>query len=241
MLRMKELTGVGAAEIARAFRVIADGAFGLSALKTRIDALDGAVPAASQIAAYGAIADHLKRVVPGLVNRKDGDIDAAMALYRGGTEVLRAGLAAGSEKSDLPDDVARDVAALPLLAGAPEIARLAREAKCDPARAAALYEAVDRTLGLARLRTLAARLALPEHWDRLAVRRLLDDLSATQGRLTARLLADGKPGEKVLEDWSRAQGEALRRTEEFLAAIESSGELSVSKLMLIASQIQALA
>ena len=68
-----------------------------------------------------------------------------------------------------------------------------------------------------------------------------DDLAATQSGLTARLLAADKPGEAVLEDWSHSHGEALQRTHEFLAAIDASGELSVSKLMLIASQIQALA
>jgi glutamate dehydrogenase len=240
VLRMRELSGRKAADVARAF-VIADGTFGLSALKARIDALDGKVKAAAQTAAYGVIAAHLQHVTPWFLGRKDGDIAAAIALYRGGVTALAATLRPNALPKGLPVDIARDIAALPLLATAPEITRLASEVGADPLRAASLYESVGGVLGLGRLRALVGRLNLPEHWDRLAVRRLLDDLAATQSGLTARLLAADKPGEAVLEDWSHSHGEALRRTHEFLAAIDASGELSVSKLMLIASQIQALA
>jgi len=239
VLRMKELSGQDAAAIARAF-VIADGAFGLTSLKARLDALDGQVPAAAQIDAYATIAAHLQRVVPWLLTQKDNDIEAAIALYRGGVEALRPTLARGNAATPLPADIAHDIATLPLLAAAPEIARIAQKANAEPARVAALYGAVDAVLGLQRLRGLAGRLNLPEHWDRLAVRRLLDDLAATQAGLTARLLTGGQPGEAALAAWSKTHGDVLKRTQDFLAAIESSGELSVAKLMLIASQIQNL-
>jgi glutamate dehydrogenase len=240
MLRMKELSGRGDAEVARAF-VIADGAFGLSALKARIDALDGKVAAGAQLAAYAAIASHLQRVTPWFVAAGDTDIAAAIALYRGGVEALRAALPPPTIDTALPSDIAREVALLPLLAFAPDIARLAQGAGSDPARAATLYKLVGARLGLERVRALAARLVLTEHWDRLALRRLLDDLSAAQRGLTARLLASGRPGEAELDAWAQAQAQALHRTQEFVSAIEASGELSVGKLLLIASQIQALA
>jgi glutamate dehydrogenase len=239
VLRMKELSGMGAADVARAF-VIADGAFGLSALKARIDAADGTAKAADQTAAYAAIAAHLQRVTPWFLAARQSDIAAAIALYRGGVDALRATLAApDGPTSTLPDDIAHAVALLPLLAAAPDIVRLAADAKADPARAAALYGAVGERLGLARLRSLTAKLNLPEHWDRLAVRRLLDDLASAQRNLTAKLLASGEA--QALDAWSRDNREALARTDEFLAAIESAGELSVAKLLLTASHIQNLA
>jgi glutamate dehydrogenase len=139
----------------------------------------------------------------------------------------------------LPADIADAVALLPLLAAAPDIVRLATQAKADPARAAALYGAVGERLGLARLRGLSAKLNLPEHWDRLAVRRLLDDLASAQRNLTEKLLASGETD--ALEAWSQANREALARMHAFLEAIESAGELSVAKLLLAASQIQNLA
>jgi glutamate dehydrogenase len=241
VLRMKELSGRGAATVARAF-VIADGAFGLSALKARIDATDGTAKAADQIAAYAAIAAHLQRVTPWFLAARQTDIAAAIALYRGGVDALRATLASAAPEgppSTLPADIADAVALLPLLAAAPDIVRLATQAKADPARAAALYGAVGERLGLARLRGLSAKLNLPEHWDRLAVRRLLDDLASAQRNLTEKLLASGETD--ALEAWSQANREALARMHAFLEAIESAGELSVAKLLLAASQIQNLA
>jgi glutamate dehydrogenase len=242
VLRMKELSGRGAADVARAF-VVADAAFGLSELKRRIDACDGKAKAADQITAYAAIAAHLQRVTPALLAANVKDIAADIALYRGAVQALRARLTpsvASGMASSLPPALIREVALLPGLTVAPAIARLAEQTRADLARAAALYEAVGDRLGLERLRGLAARLNLPEHWDRLAVRRLLDDLATAQAQLTARLLASDQPGESVLDAWTAAHKDGLARMGDFLAAIESSGELSVAKLMLAASQVQNL-
>jgi glutamate dehydrogenase len=86
------------------------------------------------------------------------------------------------------------------------------------------------------LRALAGKFAPPEHWDRLALRRLMDDLSQSQRAITARLLKS----RTSVADWATAQGEALERTRTFLNALEASGEISVAKLMLASSQIQSL-
>ncbi len=104
-------------------------------------------------------------------------------------------------------------------------------------RAAALYADVGTLLGLDRLRALSEMIALPEHWDRLAVRRLLDDLASVQSGLTATLITQGP---QALKDWEAGHAAALARTTDLLAAIESAGELSVAKLMLASRQIQSL-
>jgi glutamate dehydrogenase len=132
--------------------------------------------------------------------------------------------------------VARDVSLLSALIPALDVAQLAHDAGTEPGKVAALYFAVGENLGLNRLRALAANFSPPEHWDRLALRRLLDDLSGTQRAIAARLLASGNSAEQ----WAQSQNEALERNRTFLAALESSGELSVAKLMLAFSQIQNL-
>jgi len=86
------------------------------------------------------------------------------------------------------------------------------------------------------LRLLAGKFAPPEHWDRLALRRLMDDLSQSQRAIATRLLKD----RVAVADWAAAQGEALERTRSFLNSLDASGELSVAKLMLASSQIQSL-
>ncbi|HEY2009295.1 MAG TPA: hypothetical protein VGH23_09925, partial [Rhizomicrobium sp.] len=99
-----------------------------------------------------------------------------------------------------------------------------------------LYLALGTVLGLDRLRTLANRYQPPEHWDRLALRRLLDDLSQSQRAIARKLLVSGTD----VEEWSQVQHEALERTLGFLNTLEASGEISVAKLMLASSQIQNL-
>ena len=119
--------------MARAFAV-AEGAFGLEALKARIDALDGKVEAQIQIQLYTEIAEILRRL--GLwflsqVSAKD-DLAGTIALYRAGMEVLRTSYktfisAEQAQEAEarmtrfaapgVPDDLARDIGLLPLMGG----------------------------------------------------------------------------------------------------------------------------
>ena len=261
--RMKEMSGASGADVARAFTV-AEGAFGLDALKSRIDALDGKTEAQTQIRLYTEIAEILRRL--GLwflshVQAKD-DLAASIALYRAGAEALRTGhrqLISPAQKEELearvarfavpgvPEELAHDIALLPLLGVAPEIAQLARATSHETSAVAALYFGVGAELGLDRLRMLAARITASEHWDRLAIRRLVDDLFAAQRALSQSLLAK-LPGTatpedalKAVQDWVASQADALKRTKSFLAALETSGDLSIAKLTLANSQIHKLA
>ncbi|HXS06507.1 MAG TPA: hypothetical protein VN723_06945, partial [Rhizomicrobium sp.] len=144
-------------------------------------------------------------------------------------------------------DLAQDIGLLPLLGVAPEIAQLARTTGHEFAPVAALYFGVGARLGRDRLRLLAARITASEHWDRLAIRRLVDDLFAAQRALSQSLLAKlpttagAADALKALGDWSALQAEALERTRSFLGALETTGELSIAKLTLANSQIHKLA
>jgi glutamate dehydrogenase len=261
--RMKEMSGCSGAEVARAF-VVAEGAFGLEALKSRIDALDGKVEAQIQIRLYTEIAEILRRL--GLwflthVSLKD-DLAATIALYRAGVEALRTGHRAliSQEQAEesrsriarftapgIPEELARDIGLLPLMGVAPEIAQLARTTGHDITPVAALYFGVGARLGLDRIRLLAARISASEHWDRLAIRRLVDDLFAAQRALSQALLAKlpatatAADARKALEDWTASHAESLERTRGFLSALETTGELSIAKLTLANSQIHKLA
>ena len=246
VLRTAEVTGMSGAQIARGF-VLSDGAFGLSALKTRIDTLDGKVDAAVQTRLYGAIADQFRRATRWFLAHvpQDAQIAQTSALYRAGAQALgQSYVPTGDDKariaeltgSGVPEDIARDVALLPALTSALDIALLAHDAGLEPDKVASRYFAVGEMLGLDRLRALAAKFSPPEHWDRLALRRLLDDLYAAQRSIARKLLASGS----TPEQWGAAHGEVLERTRVFLGDLEASGDLSVAKLMLASSQIQNL-
>jgi glutamate dehydrogenase len=244
VLRTREVTGLAGADVARGF-VLSDGAFGLSALKVRIDALDLKVETAIQTGLYAEIADQFRRTTRWLLAHvpQDAPIADTVAQYRAGVEVLRENYILTPEdqsriadltEAGVPEELGRDMTLLAPLAAALDVALLAHDTGAQPAKVAALYLALGRKLGLDRLRALAGKFTPPEHWDRLALRRLMDDLSQSQRGIAAQLLRDGSS----VENWAGRQSEALERTRSFLNTLEGSGELSVAKLMLASSQIQ---
>jgi glutamate dehydrogenase len=264
--RMKEMSGAGGAHVARAF-VVAEGAFGLAALKSRIDALDGLVEASVQTGMYADIAEILRRLGLWFITNvpANADLASTVALYRAGVEALRGTFATlvspyeaqdtegrieQLQKAGAPLDVAEDVAVLPLLGSAPEIAALARARSLSVDLVAGAYFAMGATVGIDRLRGLAARIGAKEHWDRLAIRRIADDLFAGQRALTAEALAALGAGQAqggradglaAVKAWADARAEMLARAKGFLDALERSGDLSIAKLTLANSQIRELA
>src|SRR6185295_15997709 len=133
--------------------------------------------------------------------------------YRAGVEALRESYVltapdqariAELSGAGVPEDLARDMALLGPLAAALDVALLAHETGAPPARVAPLYFALGDALGLDRLRILAGKFAPPEHWDRLALRRLMDDLAQSQRGIAAKLLKGGS----TVESWAQRQGEA---------------------------------
>jgi len=245
VLRTREVTGLTAADVARAF-VLSDGAFGLSALKTRIDALDGKVDAGLQIELYGGIADQFRLAARWFLSNEPQDAPLAETVlrYRASLEALRESytLTPGDAtriaalSKHVPEDLARDWTLMRHLTQALDVALLARQTGKAPGAVAVTYAALGSAIGLDRLRSLAGKFSPPEHWDRLALQRLMDGLSQSQRGIAARLLNDGAS----VEDWTKAQGAQLERTRSFLQALEASGDLSVAKLMLASSQIQNL-
>ncbi len=262
--RMKEVSSATGARVARAY-VEAEGAFSLGALKARIEALDGRIDARLQSGMYADIVELLRRLGLWFLVNVPAHVELGQTInrYRDGVEKLRGTFAslvspyeakateariAELEAAGVPLDVAEDVAVLPLLAGAPEIVMLAENRKLGVDLVAGAYFAMGAVIGIDRLRGLAARISGGEHWDRLAVRRIVDDLYAGQRGLTADALknvtkADGDrvQGAQIVKAWADAHGDTLARTRSFLAELERTGDLSIAKLTLANSQIHELA
>ncbi len=264
--RNEEVSSAPAPRIARAF-VMAVGALELNALKSRIDSLDGKVAAAVQLGAYNDIQEQLRRLgLWFLVNvPARADIGDTVSRYRDGVNTLRGSFSSlvspyegqNTERritelreAGVPLDIAEDVAVLPLLAGAPEIVLLAEARALPIDLVAGAYFAMGATLGLDRLRGLANRITGYEHWDRLAIRRIVDDLFSGQRVLAADALTGlnltttaltRAEGAEAVKRWEETHADALARTKSFLAELERGGELSIAKLTLANSQIHALA
>jgi glutamate dehydrogenase len=265
--RIKEIASAPAARVARAF-VLAEGAFDLSALKLRIDALDGRVKAQVQSDMYAAIAELLRRLglwflvnVPG-----SADLGDTIARHRAGVDALRGTFSelvspweaqdtethiATLQKEGVPLDLAEDVAVLSLIGGVPEIVALAQARGMPVDMVAGTYFAVGASVGLDRLRGLAQHISGSEYWDRLAIRRIVDDLYAGQRALAGEALAaldpakakagTRKEGADAVTLWAQSRADALDRTKTFLDELERTGDLSIAKLTLANSQIHELA
>ncbi len=261
--RMKEMSGAPEARVVRAFAV-ADGAFGLTNLKRRIDALDRKIDATLQTSMYGDIAQILRRLGLWFITNlpQSADLGAAVSLYQGTAETLRGtfstlvspyeaqdteGRIAELTRAGAPNDVAEDIATLALMAGLPEIALLAHARSLDLDLVAGAYFAIGKAAGIDRLRGKASRINAAEHWDRLAIRRIVDDLYAGQRALTAAALKDvtggagRQAGVQAVQHWADNHSDTLARATSFLAALDAAGELSVAKLTLANSQIHELA
>jgi glutamate dehydrogenase len=153
------------------------------------------------------------------------------------------------QEAGAPLDVAEDIAVLPLLSAAPEIAQLANNRSLDVDLVAGAYFAVGAIVGIDRLRGLASRISGGEHWDRLAIRRIVDDLFAGQRALTAQVLQGFEndkidrtraEGSNAADAWAAEHADTLERTRAFLDELERTGDLSIAKLTLANSQIHEL-
>jgi glutamate dehydrogenase len=261
--RMKEVSGASAVRVARAFAV-AEGAFGLEAIKARIDALDYKVPAQTQTGMYAEIAEMLRRIGLWFLTNVPpaADLGETVTRYRAGVDALRGTYSTLISQYELdermayiarlmqdgvPEELAHDVAALPLWSRAPEITLLATARGLDIDLVAGAYFAVGTILGLDRLRGLASAVTADQHWDRLAIRRIADDLFASQRALTEQALqsfakrgARGRAeGVRAAEVWANAHEDTLSRTRAFLEELERT-DLSIAKLTLANSQIREL-
>ena len=150
-------------------------------------------------------------------------------------------------RAGVPKDVAEDVAILPLLGAAPEIVLLAEAEKVAVDFAAHSYFAMGALIGLDRLRALAGGIVSGDHWDRLALRRIVDDFYMAQRLLTAEALQRMHPesgkldGAAAVRSWAKLRRGDVEQTANFLAQLERGGEPSIAKLSLANSQIQKMA
>jgi len=255
--RMRELSNAPLWCAARAF-ALADGVFGLSSLKARICALDGKIAAQTQLAMIADIAELLRRLgLWFIVQLPEAAIAVTVETYSSGFGALKgrfSGLISSLERAavearisalkqnGVPAGVADDAAILPLLSAVPEIILLGETQKVSAESAARVYFATGDLVGLDRLRALAGRIAATDHWDRLALRRIVDDLYAAQRLLAYEALAHAQGNEAgAVENWGKVRRQDVERTVTFLSELERGGEATIAKLALANSQIQKLA
>jgi glutamate dehydrogenase len=255
--RLVDDAGADAPTIAAAYAATRD-AFGLSDLYAAVDALDGEVTGALQLALYATLGDlEISRMVWFIRNVDFGgrNLDDVVGLYGAGITELGAllddvlsprahealeGRRSAMVADGVPDWLARRMAALPDLGAAPDIVLVSRRAERSVAEVARTHFALDDMLHLSELAASAESIPVSEHYDRLARDRAVDTIATAHRRLTAEVVGRAETGGDAVAAWSAARSGEVERIRGAVDAIAGSG-LTVSKLSVAASLLGDLA
>mgnify|MGYP000936422862 CR=1 FL=1 len=255
---MMEKTGMGPSDVTRAYAIVRD-AFGLRPLWMAVEGLDNRVPAAVQTSMLVETVRLMERTVAWFLTTcpQPLDIAAQTEAFRPGIGELIAGLdtvldaeegarldqrAAALTGQGVPEDLARRVAALPVLAAAPDLVRVAGRTGRSVSSVAAVYFLLGRRFGLEWLRDRAFTVRTDTHWQKQAVAAIVDDLFAHQMNLTVRVLeaADGLPAENPVEAWAAQRRAAVDRVEQLLAELRAQPAADLAMLAVANRQLRGL-
>ena len=265
--RLMEVSGAGVSDIALSYeaarRILELRSFGAA-----VDALDNRAPAALQTDLYNTAVDLLveqvnkivsdveaskvlaKRGVAGLVDQYKEPIQALKKalpeiLPPAAATALKSRIASWKERK-APNALAEQAALMPALEFAFDIVNLSRETKWGSGAVGGLFFAIGHRFHIEPARA-AAKAAMPEgHFDQLAVRRLIDELSMRQSALTRAIARFAKSEPKgatktwldpMLADWRAENSSALARYEKFAVDLDIGAGMSVGKLSLLSTKL----
>ncbi|WP_207457200.1 NAD-glutamate dehydrogenase [Azospirillum sp. SYSU D00513] len=254
-----EKTGMGPADVTRAYAIVRD-AFGLRSLWAEIEGLDNRVAAAVQTAMLLETVQLMERTAAWFLTNAAHplDIAAETAAYRPGIEALAGGLEDVLDPDEIqqfadrrrefagqgvPDVLAGRVAALPVLAAAPDIVRIAGRTGREVAAVAAVFFQLGRRFGLEWLREKAAMAKTDNHWQKQAVAAILDDLFAHQTQLTLRILESGgsaSAADALVESWTEQRRPVVERVEQLLSELRTQPGIDLSMLAVANRQLRGL-
>ena len=255
---VREKTGMPADDIARAYMVSRE-IFGIAELWDQIEALDNKVPAATQSDMLIECGRLIERETVWFLREAaqpldvEGEIKAfgegvgqlvkelESFLSESDRERVRQRCAALVEKG-APEELARRVACLALLAPACDIVRIAQGVKQSVPTVAAAYFEIGARFGFDWLRRAAGQLPTDTAWDKLAVTAAIDDLFGHQGLLTQRVMQDVGNGsmEGVIETWAISRKPLVTRTEQLIAELKSTGAPDFAMLAVANRQLKTM-
>jgi glutamate dehydrogenase len=149
-----------------------------------------------------------------------------------------------------PADIAHDVAQVRALASARETIDTAASTGWPLEAVAHVQHQIGMQLGLDRLRAAARDLDPRDHWDRLALQRVADDLPRQQSELTAAAIAaarrdkiaadkvDRTAAEKMVEAWIAPRKGLADRLIRPMASFDRQGAWSLSRLVLLGDAVR---
>jgi glutamate dehydrogenase len=267
-IQKRDAEGIDVGHIAQAFEA-ALAAFHIDTLVARINALDGVAPAEAQNLMMVETAANLRLLAGGFASEPDllrsGTISGAVARYANAVSEISSLLptalsplvmgrvqsrAAIYRAAGAPADVAHDVALVRALASARETVDITDQTGWPLRSALLMQHQVGEQLGLDRMRAAARDLQPRDHWDRLALQRVADDLPRQQSELTvcairhaqkakaAPAKLDRETAGALVAAWIAPQKGLADRLMQPMRAFDHQGGWSLAKLVLLGDAVR---
>jgi glutamate dehydrogenase len=247
--RLKAAAGSDASAVVVGFTAARE-ILGIDALWAQVGALDNKASADGQTALYKALAYALRSLSFWLARRAFRDKSGVKALVeaygpsvaklRGQTPAILspfeqkavAKRAKAYVADGAPEALAQAVAALQPLTTAADLVDLANASSWSVENVARLYHQVGAAFGFDRLRAAAGAFVGGDSFERLAVRRLIEDMLGEQAGITQAVLkfaATAQAGEDeagakaAISSWAALRGDLPRAVKRTIDEIEQAG------------------
>jgi glutamate dehydrogenase len=258
LFRMNEETGASVPDISSAW-LVAREVFDMAGFWAQVEALDGQVDVATQIALLLEGRKLVERAARWLLynRRPPFDIRATIEFFSAGMDAIGGGLpkllagrdlAGFTERQeafiarDVPVPLAERVAAMVPAYSAFDVVEIAAATGCEIEETAEVYFDLADRLQVARLRDQIVALPRDDRWNTMARGALRDDLYAAHAALARDVLMVTGPGdpEQRLAEWVARNGPAVQRATQTLTEIWQNDRFTVATLSVAVRAIRTL-
>ncbi len=254
---MQLKTGMDAPAIVRAYTVARE-VFDLRSIWQDIEALDNTAPAEAQTLMLLETVRTIWRTSPWFLANcaQPLDITAAVAEFHEGMQRIAAVLRdilTDAQRDDLvqrtrpyaqpgvPEDLTVRLGRLKALSSSLDIVRIAAASGQQVEDVGAAYFLVGDRFRLDWLRLAAGTMKADNHWHRLALAAIIDDLWGHQNDLTSAVLCNGETGVAAVARWLESRAERMESLDQLLHDIESSTAPDLAMLAVANRQLRAVA
>ncbi|MEQ1783890.1 MAG: NAD-glutamate dehydrogenase, partial [Hyphomonadaceae bacterium] len=267
-IQKRDAEGVDVGQISQAFEA-AYSIFHIDDLVDRIHALDGKAPAEAQNMMMVETAANLRLLAGSYVLDaellRSGSIVRVIERSRDAIAEIRTLLPAALSplvaarvearadlysKAGAPAEIAHDVALVRALASARETLEISAQTKWPFAAVLFVQHQVGEQLGLDRMRSAARDLQPRDHWDRLALQRVADDLPRQQSELAIAAIRHAQAAKAspsgidrdvargLVEAWVAPRKGLADRLMQPMRAFDQQGGWSLAKLVLLGDAVR---
>lgn len=257
-------TGSDASSVARAYLLVRK-ALDLPGVWTRIEALDGKVPALLQTKALGEIVRLGRIVITWLLTHKpeilqpskerEAFCNGLSQLQKDIPSILTEDLADAAvrrarawQADGFPEDLARHLSLLPVLPPACDIVRIAVDQRRDLKFAGQIYFSLGSRFHFDWLRQQARFIHTEDRWKNEALEGVITELYASQAGLAARILHDSAdlpktkavPARKIVDTWMSTHASLTAQIDPVLEDIRRAATLDLPMLVIAEQRLRNL-